>query len=121
MLRFVEILTVREVADEVGINVGSCHQTSSDKLEMRCVGVKFMLHLLIDDQKQTSVEIRQELPATANVKHSLNNIITGDETWVYGCDIQIKVQSSQWVGKGSPRPKKAFTSRSRIKMLVVLL
>lgn len=27
-------------------------------------------------------------------------IITGDESWVYSIDIEKKVQSSQWVGKG---------------------
>jgi len=36
----------------------------------------------------------------------LKNIITGDETWVYGYDVETKVQSSQWMRKGSPRPKK---------------
>ena len=35
------------------------------------------------------------------------NVITGDETWVYGYDVETKVQSSQWVGKSSPRPKKS--------------
>jgi len=41
------------------------------------------------------------------------NIITGDETWVYGYDVEKKVKSSQWVSKTSSRPKKisprAFT------------
>jgi len=36
----------------------------------------------------------------------LKNIITGDETWVYGYDVETKMHSSQWMGKGSPRPKK---------------
>ena len=35
------------------------------------------------------------------------NVITGDETWVCGYDVETKVQSSQWVGKSSPRPKKS--------------
>jgi ubiquitin C-terminal hydrolase len=47
-------LTVREVADKVGISIGSCHQTFTEK-----------------------------------------DIITGDETWVYGCDVETKMQSSQ--------------------------
>ena len=36
----------------------------------------------------------------------LKNVITGNETWVYSYDVETKVQSSQWVGKSSPRPKK---------------
>ncbi|UYV77212.1 hypothetical protein LAZ67_15000139 [Cordylochernes scorpioides] len=34
-------------------------------------------------------------------------IITGDETWVYQYDPETKRQSSQWVVRGEPKPKKA--------------
>lgn len=74
-------LTVREVSDEVGISVGSCHEIFSDKLKMRRVRAKFMPHLLTDGQKQTGVEMSQELLAAAN-GNFLKNIMTGDETWL---------------------------------------
>ena len=65
-----------------------------------------MQRLLTDDQKESRVEISQELLANANGNENcLKNIITGDETWVYGYDVETKMQSSQWMGKGSPRPK----------------
>jgi hypothetical protein len=35
-------LTVREVADEVGISMGSCHQIFTEKLQMRRVSAKFV-------------------------------------------------------------------------------
>jgi hypothetical protein len=50
----------------------------------------------------------------------LKTIVTGDETWVYGYDIETKLQSSQWVGQGSPRPKKARMSRSNMKVMLVV-
>jgi len=28
----------------------------------------------------------------------VKNIITGNETWVYGYDVETKMQSSQWMG-----------------------
>ena len=100
-------LTVREVADEVGISIGSCHHIFTEKLQLRCISAKFVPCLLTDDQKENHVEISQELLANANGNESfLKNIITGDETWVYGCDYETKMQSSQWMGKGFPRPKK---------------
>jgi len=34
-------LTVREVADEVGISIGSCHQIFTEKLQMHCVIAKY--------------------------------------------------------------------------------
>jgi len=35
-------------------------------------------------------------------------------------DVETKMQSSQWMGKGSPRPKKARMSRSKIKVMLVV-
>ena len=80
-----------------------------------------MPRLLTDDQKENRVEISQELHANANGNENfLKNIITGDETWVYGYDVETKMQSSQWMGKGSPRPKKARMSQSNIKVMLVV-
>jgi len=39
-----------------------------------------------------------------------NNIITGAETWVYGCDVETKAQSLQWVSATSPTPQKSTGS-----------
>ena len=72
---------------------------------MRRIRAKFVPRFLTDDQKENRVEISQELLANANGNENfLKNIIT-DETWVYGYDVETKMQSSQWKGKGSPRPK----------------
>jgi len=88
-------LTVRNVADEVGIIIGSCHQNFTEKLQMRRVSAKFLPRLLTDDQKENRVEISQELLANANGNGNfLKNIITGDVTWVYGYDTETKMQSS---------------------------
>ena len=74
---------------------------------MRRIGAKFMPRLLTDDQKKNRVEISHELLANANDNENfLKNITTGDEAWIYGYDVETKMQSSQWMGKGSPRPKK---------------
>ena len=37
----------------------------------------------------------------------LKKVITGDESWVYRYDIEIKAQSSQWKRLEEQRPKKA--------------
>ena len=86
-------LTVREVADEVGIIIGSCHQIFIEKYQMRRISAKFVPRLLTDDQKENRVAISQELLANANGNENfLKNIITGDETWVYGYDVETKMQ-----------------------------
>ena len=43
--------------------------------------------------------------------------MSGDETWAYGHDIETKAQSSQWMGKSSPRPKSQ--SRSKVKVMLI--
>lgn len=114
-------LTVREVADEVCISVGSCHAILTEKLEMRRVCAKFVPRLLTNEQKENRVSISQDMLANADADDNfLKNIITGDETWVFGYDVETKRQSSQWVGKGSPRPKKARMSRSNIKVMLIV-
>ena len=88
---------------------------------MNRVSAKFVPRLLTDDQKENRAEISQELLANANGSENfLKNIITGDEMWVYGYDVETKMQSSQWMGKGSPRPNKARISRSKIKVMLVV-
>ena len=45
-------LTVCEVADKVGISIGSCHQIFTEKLQMCRVSAKFMPRLLTDEKKK---------------------------------------------------------------------
>jgi predicted AAA+ superfamily ATPase len=90
-------ITVREVSEEVGISKSSCHTILT---------AKFVLRLLTDEQKANCITVSQELFDLSNAdKNFLKNVITGDETWVYGYDIETKAQSSQWVGNSLPRPK----------------
>jgi len=121
-------LNVREVANEVSISTGSGHQILTEKIQMSRVSAKFLPFLLTDDQKENRVEISQELLANANGdKNFLKKIITGDETWVYGYDVETKMQSTQWMGSGSSRGggnkqtnKQTRMSRSKIKVMLVV-
>lgn len=114
-------LTVRELAEECGISIGSCHNILTEKLKMHRVAAKFVPRLLTDDQKAHRVQVCQELlDRSNNDAHFLTNIITGDESWVYGYDIETKFQSSQWVGEASPRPKKARQVRSKVKVMLTV-
>ena len=44
-------------------------------------------------------------------------LVTVDETWVQYYEPEYKAQSRQWVGPGSPRPKKFKTQPSAGKMM----
>jgi len=69
---------------------------------MRHVSAKFVPRLLTVNQKENRVEISQELLANASGNENCRKNITGYATWVYGYDVEAKMQSSQW----SPGPKK---------------
>ena len=78
---------------------------------MHCVAAKFVPCVLTEDQKANHLNISQELLDHVSIDENfLKTIVTGDETWVYGYDIKTKAQSSQWVGQGLPRLKKAQMS-----------
>ena len=115
-------LTVREVSEELGICKSSCHTILTEKLKMYRAAAKFVPRLLTEQQKQNRVTVIQELLDRSNTDENfLKNVITGDETWVYDYDVETKVQSSQWVGKSSPRPIKARQCRSNVMVMIVLL
>ena len=50
-------ITVREVAENLNISIGSCHSIFSNDLGMRRVAVKFVPKLLNFDQKQHRINI----------------------------------------------------------------
>jgi hypothetical protein len=95
---------IREVSEEVGISKSSCHTILTKKLEMHHVAAKFVPRLLTDEQKANCVTVSQELFDHSNA----------GENFLYGYDIETKAQLSQWVGKSSPRPKKACQTRSNV-------
>ena len=54
-------LTVQEIADDCGMSVGSCDAILTDDLHMKRVCVKFVLHLLTDDQREQRQKIASDL------------------------------------------------------------
>ena len=53
-------ITIREVADDVGMSIGSCHEIFSNVLGMKRVAAKFVPKLLNFEQKQRQMEVAQE-------------------------------------------------------------
>ena len=74
--------------------------------------------LLNFKQKQRRMDITQEMLMTFNDDPDF--AITGDESWVYGYDIETKAQSSQLKRPEEPRPKKARQVRSNLKVLLIV-
>ena len=89
-------ITIIEVAEDVGISVGSFHAIFSDILCLKRVAAKFVPKLRNFYQKTRHMTIAQEMLNDVNDDPDLlKRIITGDESWVYGYDVETKAQSSQ--------------------------
>ena len=112
-------ITIREAAEDVGISVGSYHAIFSDILSLKRVAAKFVPELLNFDQKTRRMTIAQEMLNDVNDDLDLlTKVVTGDESWVYGNNVETKAQSSQWKHTESPRPKKARQVRSYVLLTV---
>jgi len=72
---------------------------------------------LTEEQKQRRVTISQDLLERQD--DVLGHVITGDETWVYHYDPEMKQQNAQWKTANSPRPKKFHRSKSRVKTMLL--
>ncbi|UYV70126.1 GK [Cordylochernes scorpioides] len=76
-------ITVREVAEDLNISIGSCHSIFINDLGMRRVAAKFVPKLLNCDQKQHRMNIANEmLDSVRDDPNLLQRVITGDEAGV---------------------------------------
>ena len=85
-------ITIGEVADDVDISIGSFHEIFLNVLGMKRVAAKFVPKFLNFEQKQRLMEVAQEsLNKVNDDAELLKCIITGDETWVYGYDVETNL------------------------------
>lgn len=112
-------ITVRQLAEDVKISVGSVEKIIHDHLYMRKLSARWIPRLLTPFQKQERVKCSQDLLAMCqeNQEDFFDRLITQDETWVHHYDPETKVQSKQWKHSHSPPPKKARVQPSAGKVL----
>ena len=113
-------LTIRVIANEVGMDKETVRTILVDTLGMRKVCAKMVPRLLTEEQKAQRLnacrDILQQMEADEKL---LENVITGDESWVFQYDPETKRQSRQWKSASSPRPKKARMQRSQVKVMLI--
>jgi hypothetical protein len=86
-----QLLTIREVAEDVGIAFGTCQKFLAEDLQMRCVSAKLVSHLLTVEEKDDPVSICTDLCEQAqNDPNFMSAVISGDEIWAYGYDPERK-------------------------------
>ncbi|XP_011859854.1 PREDICTED: putative uncharacterized protein FLJ37770 [Vollenhovia emeryi] len=114
-------LSVRMIADQIGIDKMIVHTIITEDLAIRKICAKFVPKVLTDDQKQRRVSACEDLLQRVEEDLDfLDNVITGDESWIFEYDPETKRQSAEWHTAASPRPKKARMSKSRVKALLIV-
>jgi hypothetical protein len=90
-------LTISKISDDLNFSYVSVQNILTTDLNMRRVSVKFVSRVLTVEQTQEPLSISLELRDRAAFDcRFLRNVITGDETCVYGYAPETTVQSSQW-------------------------
>jgi hypothetical protein len=106
--------TILEIAGRLGLLFGTFQRILMDT-------AKFVPSILTDEQKQWHVSVCQEmLDKVRNDKNFPLSAITGDKTWVYCYDPEIRQQSSHWKSSYSSHPKEVRQVKSNIKSLLVI-
>ena len=100
-------IQVEETAQALGISHGSVSTIRHDRLGMRKLTARWVPKSLSDEQVATRASVCSALLKRFRSKDDfLLRLVTVDETWVHYYEPENKAQSRQWVGPGSPRPKR---------------
>ncbi len=117
-------LSLREICDKTGLKMGVVTRIVKKELKLRQRAPKFIPTELTPEQKESRKDIAeqniQKLCDSPDPEQFLQSIITGDETWVNTCEQESKQQSSVWLTKDAPRPKKAKRIPGNKKVMLTL-
>ena len=80
-------LTLRLIAEELGISMDTAHTVVRDNLGKRKICFRFVPHRLTDEQKAKRMETSRDFISMCDQDPLLlENIDTGGETWCYKFD-----------------------------------
>ena len=112
---------MEEIAQALGISYCSVSTILHDRLGMRKLTARWVPKSLSDEQMATRASVCSAwLKRLRSKDDFLLRLVTVDETWVHYYEPENKAQSRQWVGPGSPRPKKFKTQPSAGKVMATV-
>ena len=88
---------------------------------MRKLTARLVPKFLSDEQMAIRASVCSALLKRFRSKDDfLLHLVTGDGSWVHNYEPENKAPSRQWVGPGSPRPKKFKTQSSAGKVMTTV-
>ena len=112
-------IQVEKIAQVLGISHGSVSTILHDRLGMRKLTARWVPKSLSNEQITTRASVCSALLKRFRSKDDfVLRQVTVDKTWVHYYEPENKAQSRQWVGHGSPRPKKFKTQPSNVHSIL---
>jgi histone-lysine N-methyltransferase SETMAR len=93
--------TVREIAYYLNLSTGTIQTILTKELNLRKVCTRWVPHLLTEDQKKERVRLANETLKIFKklTSRKINELITGDETWIYYFEPKRRINNKQWLRK----------------------
>ena len=115
-------LSVKDIASCTGLSEGSVQTILKKRLALRKVCVRWVPHLLTEEQKTQHLKCARELLKTYKGCNSrgISNLLTGDENWVHMFEPQRRADNKQWKRKDKKRPCIAKSTIISKKMLYAI-
>lgn len=121
LLQADKTLTIRQLARQVNLSLGSVHKAVRKILQLRKRPAKWVAHLLTAAQKQTRLAVcHQNLALVRRRVNLMSSIVSGDKSWIFSNDPASKQATSVWLSPGEVHPQKVQLERATIKVMLVL-
>ena len=114
--------TVQEIEELSGIHSSSVLKILHERLGLRKICARWVPHLLTDEQKQSRVRLASQVIEKydkCDPRH-LEEIVTGDETWIYHFQPDSKAKNEVWVSSEGDRPVIARRCKTSNRMLYAI-
>ena len=113
-------LSVRMIADELGMNSERLWRIITKDQGMRKICAKIEPRLLNEGQKEWRVQVCQHISEQLETEPNLlKRVVTGDESWIFEYDPLTNQKSLKWKSTLSPTPKKARAFKSKTKVMLI--
>ena len=114
--------TMQEIEELSGIHLSIFLKILSERLGLRKICVRWVPHLLTDEQKQSRVRLASQVIEKYDKcdPRRLEEIVTGDETWIYNFQPDSKPKNKVWISSQGDRPVIARRCKTSNRILYVI-
>ena len=114
--------TVQEIEELSGIHSSSVLKILRERLGLRKICARWVPHLLTDEQKQSRVRLASQVIEKCDKcdPRRLEEIVTGDETWIYHFQPDSEAKNKVLVSSEGHRPVIARLCKTSNRMLYAI-